>query len=77
MAGSRTGSATIIKLSRWICRLVAIYGAGDLATKATPEFRTAVLTLVAACQAFEALDDFPGQIDSTAPFRAGEDIGPS
>jgi len=77
MAGSRTGSATIIKLSRWICRLVAVYGAGDLATKGTPEMRTAVLALVAACQAFEALDDFPGQIDATAPFREGEDLGPA
>lgn len=77
MAGTRTGSATIIKLSRWICRLVAIYGAGDLATKGTPEIRAAVLSLVLACQAFEALDDQPGQIDATAPFRPGEDIGPA
>ncbi len=77
MAGSRTGSPTIIALARKICRIVAIFGAGDLATKATPEFRTAVLLLVAACQAFEALDDFPGQIDATAPIRADEDVSPS
>jgi len=77
MAGSKTGTPTIIKLARGICRMVAIWGAGDLATKTTAEFRTAVLALVAACQAFEALDDFPGQIDSTGTIRAGEDIPPA
>lgn len=77
MAGSKTGSPTIIALTRKICKMVAVYGAGDLGTKATPEFRTAVLALVAACQAFEALDDFPGQIDATAPIRPGEDVGPA
>lgn len=74
MAKSITGSSTIIALARKICRLVAIYGAGDLATRATPEFKTAVLALVAACSAFEALDDFPGQVDATAPIREGEDV---
>ena len=29
--------------------------------------RAAVVALVAACQAFEALDDYPGQIDQTVP----------
>lgn len=77
MAGTKTGTPTIIKLTRKICRLVGTYGAGDLGTKATPEFRTAVLALVAACQAFETLDDFPGEVDATDPIRAGEDVGPS
>jgi len=74
MAGSKTGTPTIIKAARTICRMVAVYGAGNLATVTTPEFRTAVLALVTACQAFEALDDFPAQIDSSEPIRAGEDI---
>ena len=57
-----------------IVRPCAIYGAGDLQTRATPEFKTAVLALVAACSAFEALDDFPGQVDATPPLRVGEDV---
>lgn len=77
MAGTKTGTPTIIKLARKICSLVARFGAGDLATKGTPEMRTAVLALVAACSAFEALDDFPGQIDATLPTRGGEDFPPS
>lgn len=79
MAGSITGTPTIIKLARKICQLRSIYGAGDLATKATPEFAAAVAALALACAAFEALDDFPGQIDSTGNIRAGEDVvtGPS
>lgn len=74
MAGTKTGTPTIIRLARKICKLVAVYGAGDLATKGTPELQEAVLALIIACQAFEALDDFPGQIDATTPIRVGEDI---
>ncbi len=77
MSGTKTGSTTIIKLVRHICRIVAIYGASDLATRTTPAFQAAVLGLTAACDAFTALDDFPGQIDATEPIRAGEDVGPA
>jgi hypothetical protein len=76
MAGSRTGTPAIIHLSRKICRLFNIYGASDLATKGTPAMQSAVVALVAACAAFEALDDQPGQIDNTGPIRAGEDGPP-
>lgn len=68
MAGSRTGVPTIYKLARGICRMVAVYGAADLAARTTAEFAAAVAALVAACRAFEALDDHPLQIDRTAPF---------
>lgn len=77
MAGTKTGTPTIIKLARKICQIRAIWGAGDLATKATPEFAAAVAALAIACAAFEALDDFPGQIDATSPIRSGEDISVS
>lgn len=74
MAGSKTGTPTIIRAARTICRMVGVYGAGNLATVTTPEFALAVEALVAACHAFEMLDDFPGQIDSSGPIRGGEDI---
>lgn len=77
MAGSKTGTPTIIESVRVICRMVGVYGAGNLATVTTPEYAAAVFALVAACQAFEALDDFPGQIDSSGPIRGGEDIPPA
>ncbi len=67
MAGSRTGTPTIIKLVRTICRVSSRYGASDLAARTTPEFRAAVNALVAACMAFEALDDQPAEIDFTGP----------
>ena len=75
MAGTKTGTPSIIRLARKICKLVAVYGAGNLATVATVEFAEAVGALVIACQAFEALDDQPGQIDATLPLRPGEDQG--
>lgn len=71
MAGSKTGTPTIIKLSRKICRIKALLGASDLVTNTTPEFAAAVTALVLACQAFEALDDFPAEIDNTAPDGPG------
>lgn len=73
MAGTRTGTPIIISLTRHICRTVHIFGARDLAAKTTPEFKLAVDALVAACEAFEALDDQPGQIDNTSP-RGPEDM---
>jgi len=74
MAGSKTGTPSIIRLARKICALVGTYGAGNLATVTTPEFAAAVFALVVACQAFEAIDDFPGQIDSSGFIRPGEDV---
>lgn len=76
MAGSKTGTPSIIRLSRKICQIVGVYGAGNLATVTTPEMAAAVFALVAACHAFEALDDFPGQIDNSTPIRPGEDGPP-
>lgn len=74
MAGSVTGTPTIIKLARKICRLASVYGARDLATKGSPDIASAVAALMLACAAFEALDDFPGQIDATGIIREGEDV---
>ncbi len=72
---ARTGSASIIALVRKICKLVAVYGATDLSAKTTPAFQAAVLALVAACNAFTALDDTPAQIDRNPPYGP-EDTGP-
>ena len=67
MAGTRTGTSTIYYLAKKICRMVGTYGATDLAARTSADFQTAVLALVAACQAFEALDNFPFQVDRVAP----------
>jgi hypothetical protein len=67
MAGSRTGTPSIIKLSRKICKLKANFGASNLEDATTPEFAAAVDALAIACAAFEALDNFPAQIDRVAP----------
>ena len=74
---AKTGTSTIVKLARKICKMRAIYGATDLAVKTTPEFASAVGVLILACQAFEALDDQVGEIDNTAPLRPGEDGPPA
>ena len=73
---ARTGTPTIIKLVRKVCRVYAVLGAGDLATKTTPEYALAVAALALACHAFEALDDYPGEIDYSGGIRPGEDIMP-
>lgn len=75
MAGSRTGTPTIITLARKICRVITRLGGSDLAAKTTPEFKIAIDALVVACHAFEALDDQPAQVDNTGP-EGPEDIGP-
>lgn len=72
---ARDGTPTVVKLSRKIARLVAQRGVQTLATATTPEFAAAIGVLVAAVAVFEALDDQPGEVDSTFPIRSGEDIG--
>ena len=74
MGGSRTGTPTVVYLVRHICRIVSKLGVADLAAKTTPQFAAAVSALVLACQAFEALDDQPYQVDNTAP-RGPGDLG--
>lgn len=72
---ARTGTPSVIALARKICRLVAVYGAFDLEAKTSPAFKLAVDALVVACHAFEAADNYPGEIDFVAP-EGPEDPGP-
>jgi hypothetical protein len=54
--------------------MVGKYGtAGFLDRTGDEVFTAAVAALSAACLAFEALDDYPGQIDATAPLGHGDD----
>lgn len=76
MARRVTGVSSILVGARLICRMVGRYGTARLATATTPELAAAVTTLVVACQAFDALDDYPGQIDQSGPVRPGEDSSP-
>lgn len=71
---ARTGTSSVIALARKICKLVAVYGGNDLQARTTPEFAAAVTALVAACAAFELLDDTPAQIDRNPPYGP-EDTG--
>lgn len=73
---ARTGVPTIISSARVICKMVGVYGAPGLAGSTTPEFAAAVLALVAACNAFTALDDYPAEIDRTTPYGP-EDLPPA
>lgn len=63
MARSIDGTSSILKFSRGICRMVGRFGVVGFGSKTTPAFQAAVVALVAACQAFEALEDQPGEID--------------
>lgn len=69
MAGSRTGSGTIIACARKISRVKHRFGATDLSVKADSAVALAVTALVAAYDAWAAADDYPGEIDATAPIE--------
>lgn len=68
MAKTKTGTSSILRLVRKICRLVGTYGAADLTARTNADYAAAVTALVAACHAFEALDDYPYQIDASTPY---------
>ena len=72
MARTVNGVSTILKASRLICRIVSRFGTAGLGVETTPAFVAAVTALVSACHAFEALDDYPGEIDHTPPYGYGD-----
>lgn len=75
MAGTRTGTPTIIRTARVICRMVNQHGASDLAARTSDSYAAAVFALVAACAVFEAADNFPGQVDMIAPDGPEDSLG--
>lgn len=77
MARTVDGFSSFLVGARLICRIVGKYGTNGIATRGTPELAAAATALVVACQAFELLDDHPGEIDSSGPIRPGEDVTPS
>jgi len=53
--------------------MVGRFGTARFTAQTTPEFGAAVEALVLACQAFDALDDFPGEADHTPGGSGGDD----
>lgn len=69
-----TGTSSILKASRDICRLVGRFGTATLAAETSPPFALAVGALVLACGVLETVDDHPYVVDATAP-TGPEDLG--
>lgn len=67
MARTVTGVSSILVGTRLICRMVGRFGTAALAEATTPELAVAVGALVVACHAFEALDNYPGEMENVAP----------
>lgn len=73
---ARDGTSTILQASRTICRMAGLFGLARFGARTSPAFMAAVQALVIACQAFEALDDQPGEIDETAPLGVEDEAPP-
>jgi len=67
MAGSKTGTYSIVKNARDIARLVQKYGATDLESRTSAQFNTCVLNLVQCVVALALTDDYLLQYDRTLP----------
>lgn len=67
------GVSSILTAARTICRMTGRFGIAQIGPRTSPEFQAAVAALVTACMAFDALDDYPGQVDATLPFGV-EDV---
>jgi hypothetical protein len=75
MGRTVNGVSSILVGTRLICRMVGRFGTAALETATTPELAAAVIVLVGACQAFEALDDYPGERDRTEGELPEDDAG--
>jgi len=71
------GFSSFYGAAKIICRIVGRFGTAGIAARGTPELAAAATALVVACHAFKALDDYPGEIDSSGSIRTGEDVPPS
>lgn len=74
----RNGVQTIWAASRKICRVASKFNTVSKLSLINPNLAAAVAAIVAACDAISSLDDYPFEIDSSAPEvgpgkRAGED----
>lgn len=74
-APTRTGLSTILRAAKQICRTASRLNSIPVITSLNPAFGAAVETIVTACEALRALDNFPGEIDSSATGAFGEDTG--
>lgn len=72
---TRIGLSTILRAAKQICRTANRLNSVPILTALNPTFATAVAAVVAACEALRALDNFPGEIDSSATGAFGEDTG--
>jgi hypothetical protein len=71
----RTGKMVILLLARQICRKVGRYGtSGVVAFTGSAALGTALEAVRVACMAWEAGDNYPGEVDDVAP-DGPEDVG--
>jgi hypothetical protein len=72
---NRDGSATILMLIRKLCKYWRRYGSNGIITRMdNPDIATILGALSAACMAWEALDNHPGEREDTGG-DGPEDLG--
>lgn len=69
----RIGYSSIIKGVRLICRVAEKFNTVAYLMPVNPQLGLMVETVVTACKGLKALDDFPGEIDSSGIGAVGED----
>jgi len=74
MAGTKTGTKSVVDLSRKITSLVQKYGVTDLVARTNQEFYDCVIALAQCFVALAATDDYLLQRDASEPLGP-EDVG--
>lgn len=74
MAGTKTGTWSIVQNAKDIARLKQKYGATDLEARTSADFATCILNLVLCVVQLELTDDYLLMKDASAPLGP-EDIG--
>lgn len=76
MAGSKTGTWSIVQDARHITRMFTKFGAVDMASRTSQAFVDCVVALVTCYQALQNTDDFLLQVDRTLPAGPEDQVGP-
>ena len=67
MAGSKTGTSTIVHEALHIAKVFQKYGASDLAARTNVDFQTCIVNLIQCAVALALTDDFLLMRDRTGP----------
>lgn len=76
MAGSKTGTWSIVQDARHMARMFQKYGAVDMVSRTSQDFYDCVVALIQCYIVLQSTDDYLLQVERTLPAGPEDQVGP-